>query len=109
MIFILIIINYAFVFFSKFSATAAVHTCHVVNLWVFKCLCTKHVDSDFDHSVPSRTLSVDDVSTAVVQFALRDHNHRGCVSGVDLIKQHLVLEITVSVFKRRLSHFSIAL
>lgn len=68
--------------------------CITRQIFIFKCLCTKHVDSDFDHFVPGRTFSVDDVTATVVQFALRDHDDRGCVSGVDLRKQNfLCLEV----------------
>lgn len=35
---------------------------------------TKHRDSDFDHLVSSGTLSIDDVSATVGQFALWDNN-----------------------------------
>lgn len=72
---------------------------------------TEHVDSDFDHFVSGRALSIDDVPAAVVQFALRDHDHRGCVGGVDLrgntsitSKSHifqflfLVLTVVISTF-----------
>lgn len=60
---------------------------------------TEHVDSDFDHLVSGRALSVDDVSAAVVQFALWDHNHRGCVGGVDLRgNTSLLSEITFYIF-----------
>lgn len=45
---------------------------------------TKNGDSDFDHLVAGGTLCVDDVPAAVAQFALRDQDHRGRVSGVDL-------------------------
>lgn len=45
---------------------------------------TKHGDSDFHHLVSGGALGVDDVSTTMVQHALRDHDHRGRVGGVDL-------------------------
>ena len=68
------------------------HTTHTstLNVTVHKInkssdfLRTEHIDSDFDHLVSSGTLGVDDVSAGVVQFAVRDHNYRGCVGGVDL-------------------------